>query len=88
MFFRNRRRLEQDLERIRRNNLPADIAEQEDEKVEQEKEQVKAALRELTFKDYLAMVIAALSIILPFIAIFLAIMAVLLFLVYKFYLGV
>ena len=86
MLFRNRRMLEQDLERIRRDSLPSDVLEQEDKKAEQERQAIKAAAGELTFKDYLAMVIAVLSIIVPYLVVFIAVIAVIVFLAYKFYL--
>ena len=86
MNIGNRRRVDEDLKRIRQANLsPEQLAEQEDQ-AEAEKRETIERLKDFTFKDFLAMVIAALSIIIPYLLIFSAVMALFIFLFYRFYL--
>ena len=72
------RRVEEDLERIRKANLPPDELEKEEE---QEKATLEAFHSEekFTAKDIFAMSIAVLSLILPFFLIMGALIALLLF---------
>ena len=74
MFFQ-RRRVEEDLERIRKANLPA--AAEDSGEAGKEPERIGA-------KDILAMIIAIFSIVLPYVLIFIAVMALLLFSLYYF----
>ena len=65
----NSKRISEDLEKIKRANLdPLYLSEQE-KITEDEKKQTVEKLKELTFKDYFAMVIAVFSIIIPYLAI-------------------
>ena len=86
MIFGNRHRVEEDLERIRQANLSPEELEEQQEKAAAEKEETIERLKEFTFKDFLAMVLAALSIIVPYFLIFSAIMALFVFLFYRFFL--
>ena len=84
MLFDNRDRLEEDLERIRKANLPPEKLIEEEEREEAEKRTITEALNseetKITAKDILAMTIAIISLILPYLlVIFLAIGLVLLF---------
>jgi len=83
MFFNNRRRLEEDLERIRQANLPPEALEAEEERRRLQKETQEAAGQDkikLTAKDVLAMTIAILSIIVPYVLVIFAGIALVLFL--------
>ncbi len=72
MLF-SRRRVEEDLERIRKANLPAE------KQAEEEKQQQAARenASRLEKGDLLAMMIAFFSVVLPYILIFIGVMAVL-----------
>ena len=71
MFGKNR--VEEDLERIRRANLPDKYPESDHphEKKRKKREPVNTEDR-IGFKDILAMIIAVLSIVLPYAAVFVA----------------
>lgn len=73
-MFGNRRRVEEDLERIRKANLP-------EEMIEAEKLTEPPAER-IGGKDILAMIIAAFSVIVPYVLIFMAVMAAIVLVVY------
>ena len=84
MLFDNRDRLEEDLERIRKANLPPEKLKEEEEREKAEKRTITEALNseetKITAKDVLAMTIAIISLLLPYILIvILAIGLVLLF---------
>lgn len=86
MSLFNNRRVEEDLEKIRRANTnPIDI-EKEDIVKEEEKKNVKIRLKELTFKDYIAMVIAVFSIVIPYLLIFIGLLALFAYIFYLIYL--
>ena len=86
MFLGNNRRVKEDLEKIRRANIPADeLAKSEDSELIERKE-VNEKLKELTFKDYLAMVIAVFSIIVPYFLILIGILVLVIFILYLLYL--
>ena len=72
MLF-SRRRVEEDLERIRKANLPAE--KQADEEKQQQAARENAS--RLEKGDLLAMMIAFFSVVLPYILIFIGVMAVL-----------
>jgi len=80
MLFNNRARLEEDLERIRKANLPLEKRLEEEQKEEAEKKAIKKSLAseegKLTIKDIFAMTIAILSLILPYAAIIILAMGV------------
>ena len=80
MLFNNRARLEEDLERIRKANLPLEKRLEEEQKEEAEKKAIKESLAseegKLTIKDIFAMTIAILSLILPYAAIIILAMGV------------
>ena len=84
MLFNNRKRLEEDLERIRKASLPPEKQKEEEEREEAEKKAIREALNseeiKITAKDVLAMTIAIISLLLPYIlVVILAIGLVLLF---------
>jgi len=84
MLFNNRKRLEEDLERIRKASLTPEKLKEEEEREEAEKKAIREALNseetKITAKDVLAMTIAIISLLLPYILIvILAIGLVLLF---------
>jgi len=75
----NNRRVEEELERIRKANLPPDKTEVEDA---DERESIKADQTDdviITAKDVLAMIIAALSLILPYAVVLLIAAALILY---------
>ena len=86
MSLGNKRRVEEDLERIRRANLQPEELATEEKQAAIDKQEASERLKEFTAHDYLAMVIAALSIIVPYLLIFSGVMALLIFLFYKFFL--
>lgn len=69
MFFRHRR-VEEDLEKIRRANLPAEKLSQELAEEESARQAARENLEGITAKDILAMIIAVFSLILPYILTF------------------
>jgi len=85
-MFPNKERINEDLERIRRANISSSEAIEEDKASEIEKTKVKERLKELTFKDYLAMIIAVFSIIIPYLLILVGVLVLFVFLFYLVYL--
>ena len=65
MLFDNRR-VEEDLERIRKANLPPEVREAEMEKEREAVNALRSSSERLTAKDILAMTIAVLSLVLPY----------------------
>ena len=86
MFFQNNRRVKEDLEKIRRSNLGDGELSETNKSELKERNKVKERLKELTFKDYLAMVIAVFSIIIPYFLILIGILALIVLFLYLFYL--
>ncbi len=75
-------RVEEDLERIRRANLPPEKQEEDHlEKINSGESPEKLKLEK---NDLLAMILAVLSLIVPYILIFAAAMGSIVFLIYKF----
>ncbi len=74
MFFGNKKRVDEDLERIRFSNLPKDKQEQELNKIEAQKKEIESIRFEKN--DRLALILATFSIVLPLVLIFLAVVAV------------
>ncbi len=72
MLF-SRRRVEEDLERIRKANLPPEKQEEEEKKQQLAKENATR----LEKGDLLAMILAFFSVVLPYVLIFIGVMAVL-----------
>ena len=72
----NNRRLEEDLERIRKANLPPEIREAEEEKDRIAMEAIRSGEIHFTVKDIFAMSIAALSLILPYALILFGVIAI------------
>ena len=62
----NSRRVEEDLERIRKANLPPEIREAEEEKERKAIEAIKSGETRITAKDILAMIIAVFSLVIPY----------------------
>jgi hypothetical protein len=79
VFFNNRR-VDEELERIRKANLPPEQLEAEEAKEREVKEAFESDDVKITAKDILAMTIAALSILLPYAAIFIGIAILVMFL--------
>ncbi len=78
MFFSNRRRVEEDLERIKKANLPDSPDSTDDRKavyMEQKPERLRLEKGDLT-----AMIIAAFSVLGPFVLIFIGIVSLIVFL--------
>jgi len=86
MFLGNNRRVKEDLEKIRRSNLGDGELSETNKSELKERNKVKERLKELTFKDYLAMVIAVFSIIIPYFLILIGILALIVLFLYLFYL--
>ena len=76
----NNRRVEEDLERIRRANLSPEQLEEEEKREREMREAVRAGEVRVTVKDIVAMTIAIFSLILPYLAVFAAGIALVLFL--------
>jgi len=66
MFGFNKRRLEEDLERIRKSNLSPEKRAAEDAAEQADKEFIREALKGVRAKDVFAMTIAAFSVVLPY----------------------
>ena len=83
IFRRNQDRVEEDLERIRRANIPTEKYGEE----QRIKKQKSASVEKLHLEknDLLAMVLAVFSLVLPLILIFIAIMGIFVFLMCKLY---
>ena len=74
MFFGNKKRVDEDLERIRFANLPKDKQEEELNKIEAQKKEMESIHFEKN--DRLALILATFSIVLPFVFVFIAVIAV------------
>ena len=81
----NKRRLEEDLEKIRVANLPDDERAELEAAKEKDLAEGRAKVEKLGFKDYLAMVIAAVSLILPYVLFIFGAMAVVVLLFWLFF---
>ena len=82
MFF-NKKRVEEDLDRFRRANLPNKNEtnnKEETENLEKSQDDIR-----LEKGDMLAMVLAVISLVLPYILAFLGIMGIVVFLMYLFF---
>jgi len=77
-LFSNRR-VEEDLERIRKANLPPEKREEEEAKEREAMEALESGDVKITVKDVIAMIIAAFSIVIPYALIFLGLAALVLF---------
>jgi len=72
LFHNNRRRLEEDLERVRKANLPPEALEAEEAQEMEIRRSFESGEIEVTAKDILAMTIAMFSLILPYVLIIVA----------------
>ena len=81
MIFGNRRVVEEELERIRKANLTPEQLEAEEANEREMREAIQSGEIKLTAKDVLAMIIAALSIVVPYMLLFIG-LAVLMFLLF------
>lgn len=72
-MFNNKNRVEEDLNRIRRANLPPEKSSISGEKLNLEK------------NDLPAMILAVFSLIVPYVLVFIGIMGLLVYLLYKFF---
>ena len=80
MALFNNRRVEEELERIRKANLTPEQMEAEEANKREMKEAIQSGDIKITAKDILAMTIAALSIIIPYALIFVGIAILVLYL--------
>jgi len=80
MALFNNRRVEEELERIRKANLTTEQMEAEEANKREMKEAIQSGDIKITAKDILAMTIAALSIIIPYALIFVGIAILVLYL--------
>jgi hypothetical protein len=78
-LFSNRR-VEEELERIRKANLPPEAREAEETQEREAAETIQPDDTKITAKDVLAMVIAAFSIVIPYAVVFIGLAALVLFL--------
>lgn len=76
MFLNRKDRLEEDLERIRRANLPQETIEEEDAAQNAEKQRMAQIAKGITIKDFIAMIIAVFSIILPYVLVLFVLLGV------------
>lgn len=82
-FWKSRKsRVEEDLERIRRANLPPEKQEEDHFKRINDGEQREKL--NLEKNDLMAMILAVFSLIIPYILVFIGIMGVIVFLMYRF----
>lgn len=75
MFFINKDRVDSDLEKIKEANLTSEQLEKKRAKEKAEKERLAAQVEGWTWKDTLAMTIAIIQVILPFMLVMAAVMA-------------
>lgn len=68
----NKRRVEQDLERIRKANLTDEQRAHEEAQAQEEQRRL-ASIEKIGKKDILAMIIAAFSVILPYVLVFVSV---------------
>ena len=80
MALFNNRRVEEELERIRKANLTPEQMEAEEANKREMEEAIQSGDIKITAKDILAMIIAALSIILPYALIFIGVAILVLYL--------
>lgn len=73
MFFGNKKRIDEDLEKIRFANLPNDKQEEELNKIKADKKKFLSIQYEKN--DLLALIIASFSIVIPLVLIFIAVVA-------------
>ena len=86
MLFNHSRRITEDLEKIKRANIDPIAAVKAESLSDEEKKKVQENLKGLTFTDYVAMVIAVLSIVVPYLLILLVVLGIFIFLFYLIYL--
>ena len=82
MFFLGKDRVDQDLENIRKSSLSPEAREKEEAKAAAEKEKIQKNLSEFTWKDVLAMSIAIIQVILPYMLAMAAAMAAMFLFIY------
>jgi len=75
----HKHRVEEDLERIRKANLPPDVLEAEEKKEREAVEALQSDDVRITAKDVLAMIIAAFSIIIPYALLFIGVAVMVLY---------
>ncbi|MBR3364178.1 MAG: hypothetical protein IKG53_04840 [Solobacterium sp.] len=75
MFFINKDRVDSDLEKIKEANLTPEQLEKKRAKEKAEQERLAAQVEGWTWKDTLAMTIAIIQVILPFMLVMAAVMA-------------
>ena len=75
MFFINKDRVDSDLEKIKEANLTPKQLEKKRAKEKAEQERLAAQVEGWTWKDTLAMTIAIIEVVLPFMLVFAAVMA-------------
>ena len=75
MFFINKDRVDSDLEKIKEANLTPEQLEKKRAKEKAEQERLAAQVEGWTWKDTLAMTIAIIEVVLPFMLVFAAVMA-------------
>jgi hypothetical protein len=75
MFFINKDRVDRDLEKINEANMTPEQLEKKRKKEKAEKEKHAAAVEGWTWKDTAAMTIAIIQVILPFMLVMAAVMA-------------
>ncbi len=83
MFFGNKKRIDEDLEKIRFANLSEDKQKEELDKIEIDKKKIQSVQYEKN--DRLALMIAAFSVVLPLVLVFLAVLALVVGLFYWIY---
>lgn len=74
LFFNNKRKVDEDLEKIRFANLSKEEQEQELNKIKAQKKEIESIKFEKN--DRLALILATFSVVLPYVLIFIAVIAV------------
>jgi hypothetical protein len=83
MFLGARRKIEEDLEKIKFANLPKDKQERELDKIEAQKKKIESTQFEKN--DRLALILATFSVVLPYFLVFTALIAIFVGLFYLFF---
>lgn len=74
MFFINKKKVDEDVEKIRQYSIGSDQLREELEREKKEQDRIKQNLEGFGFKDVVAMTIAIIEVILPFMLVFIGVM--------------
>jgi len=83
MFFNNRNRVDEDLERIRKAHLSPEALKKEEEEEREIRDSLKSEEGKITAKDVLAMSIAIFSLIIPYVLVILLVIGLALLFIFR-----